>query len=270
MKVDILDLDGKKIKNITLPEQFSEEIREDIIKKAGLAIQSHNRQPYGSNPEAGKRHSAMLSKRRRKYRGVYGPGRSRTPRKVMTKRGSQFYYVGAVAPFTRGGRRAHPPKAGRIWDEKINKKERKKAIRSALAATSIIELVNKRGHKTESAPLIVESKFENVGKTKEVRDILNKIGLEKEMERISVKKVRAGKGKGRGRRYKTKKGPLIVTSKKCKLFEGASNIKGIDVVQVKKLNVELLAPGTILGRLVIYTDKAIEVMGKENLFYNKK
>ena len=53
---------------------------------------------------------------------------------------------GAEAPNTVGGRRAHPPKAEKEWELKINSKERKKAFRSALAATAQESYVSARGH----------------------------------------------------------------------------------------------------------------------------
>ena len=74
MKADILNMEGKKTKSIDLPPQFSEAIRKDLIKRAVLSIQSNTRQSYGAKPDAGKRASAELSRRRRKYRGSYGHG----------------------------------------------------------------------------------------------------------------------------------------------------------------------------------------------------
>ena len=41
---------------------------------------------------------------------------------------------------------------------------------------------------------------------------------------------------------------------------------GIDIVNVKDLNVELLAPGKIPGRLTLWTASAVEVLEKEKLF----
>src|SRR3989344_4390875 len=136
MKVKVLSLDGNESGSIELPSQFSEEIREDLIKRAILAIKSYKRQKYGAKEEAGKRASAKLSRRRRKYRGAYGMGISRVPRKILSRRGMRMTWVAAFAPGTVGGRRAHPPKSAKNWELKINKKERKKAIRSALAATA--------------------------------------------------------------------------------------------------------------------------------------
>lgn len=270
MKADVIDLEGRKTKTIELPRQFEEEYREDIIRKAVQVIQSHKRQPYGAKPEAGKRASAEVSKRRRKYRGSYGHGISRVPRKVMTKRGRNLFWVGAFAPGTTGGRRAHPPKVSKKWEQKINVKERRKAIRSAIAATAIKEIVQKRGHRTKEAPIIIANEVENIKKTKELTKILEKVGLKEELQRIENKKIRAGKGKSRGRRYKIKKGPLIVVGGKCELEQAGRNIQGIDVVEVRALNAELLAPGTQPGRLTIYTEKAIEKLGKENLFYENQ
>ena len=267
MKLDILDISKKKIGEIDLPTQFDEDIRPDLIKRAVLALQSNRRQPYGSMKEAGKRASSTLSKRRRKYRGSYGFGISRTPRKILSRRGTRMYWVGAFAPNTVGGRRAHPPKSEKVVGKKINKKERKKAIRIGISATVISDLVKKRGHIVpKDYPFVIDKKFEELSKTKEVRDVLKAFGLEKELERADKKKIRSGKGKSRGRKYKTGKGPLIVVSKQGNVIKAADNIPGIDVVNVKEINVELLAPGNVPGRLTLWTAGAIEILEKEKLF----
>src|SRR5210317_1057369 len=101
----VLDKNAKESGNVTLPSQFSEEVRTDLIKKSVLALQANSRQAYGSAPEAGKRHSAELSRRRRKYRGSYGSGISRVTRKIMSRSGTRMNWIGAIAPQTRGGRR---------------------------------------------------------------------------------------------------------------------------------------------------------------------
>jgi len=266
MKTDVLSAEGKKQGSIELPEQFNEEYRPDLIKRAVLAIQNHKRQPYGVSPEAGKRSSAKTSKRRRKYRGSYGKGISRVPRKVLSRNGIQMNWVGAFAPGTVGGYRSHPPKAWQNWDLKINNKERKKALRSAIAATAIKDVVLARGHKISNVPLIADNKIESVSKTTEARKILEKLGLKAELERCTVKKVRAGKGKNRGRKYKTKKGILLVVSGKCDLLGSAKNLPGTDVVIVSSLNAELLAPGAHPGRITVWSERAIERLAKERLF----
>ena len=267
MELKILSVEKAEVGKKKLPKQFEEPVRTDLIKKAVEAIQANKRQPYGAKPKAGMRASADISRRRNNYRGSYGHGISRVPRKIMTRRGTRFNWVGAVAPGTVGGRRAHPPKASKEWSKKINKKERRKAIRSAMAATVNKEIVQERGHKLPADyPFIIESKIEALDKTKKVRDVLLKLGLKEELERVKEKKVRAGKGKGRGRKYKKKVGPLLVVADDCSLAKAGINIPGVNVIKVKELNAEALAPGTIPGRLTLFTDNAIEKLNKEKLF----
>jgi len=266
MKIPILDQTNNKKGEIELPSQFTESVREDLIHRAVITIQSNKRQPYGAAPEAGKRSSSIVSKRRRKYRGSYGIGISRTPRKVMSRSGTRMNWVGAFAPNTVGGRRAHPPKS-KDWTKKLNKKERRKAIRSAMAATLIIETVKQRGHHLPKGyPFAIDASIESFTKTKDILGMLDKLGLNKELKRAKEKSIRAGKGKVRGRKYIKKKGPLIVISKKGKIIGAAKNIPGVEVVEVRSLNAELLAPGAVPGRLTIWSSAAIETLEKEKLF----
>ncbi len=264
MKVKVYDLNGNPVKEIELPFHFEEPVRKDLIRRAFLAIMSHRRVPYGPNPQAGF-DVAWTSKRRRDYRSSYNRGISRIPRKILVRRGSQFIWIGAKVPQAVGGRRAHPPKVNKKFYELINKKERRKAIRSAIAATFVDYFVEKRGHKGKSYVLV--SEVEELKKTKEFVDLLKKLNLEEELERIEYKKIRAGKGKMRNRPYRIKKGPLVVISTKdSPLFKAVKNIQGIDVVDVRNLNVELLAPGGEPGRLTIWSEKAIEEL--KSLFVN--
>jgi len=267
--IKVFSISGESKEKIRLPLQFNEKYRPDLIRRAVLALRSHKIQPYGTKKDAGNIHSVEFSKRRREYKTTYGYGQSRTPRKVMVKQGSRFTTMGANAPQTVGGRVAHPPKVEKIRAEKINNKERKKAIRSAIAATANREIVASRGHKIgdlKELPIVVEEKFEDIGKTKDVENFLIKIGLKKEIEKAKEKKVRAGKGKMRGRKYKKKIGPLFVVSKKGNLMKAAKNIAGADVCLVKDLNVDVLAPGTHPGRLVIWSEGAIKLLDDKKLF----
>ena len=267
MKLKILNVDKTEKGTIELPSQFTEQVSHDLIKRAVMAIRANKRQAYGSSPTAGRRQSAKISRRRRNYKGSYGLGISRVPRKTMSRRGRRFNWMGAFAPGTVGGRRAHPPKAEKIWKIKINKKENRKAIRSAISATLNKELVMKRGHKVPSTyPFIFGSGIEAIQKTKEAVKAMAATGFEEEMKRADHKSIRAGKGKMRGRKYTTKKGPLLVVSKKCALMKSARNIPGIDIVEVDKINAEMLAPGATPGRMTIFTEQAMERMSKERLF----
>ncbi|HLC55490.1 MAG TPA: 50S ribosomal protein L4 [Candidatus Nanoarchaeia archaeon] len=270
MKVDVISMQGSKVRKVDLPAQFSEAVRLDLIKRAVLSIQSHNRQPYGTFPQAGIRQVAKLSRRRRQFKTAYGHGISRVPRKALWNRGRQFGWVGAFAPGTVKGRKANPPKAEKIWKQKINVQERRKAIRSALAATMQQNLIKQRGHLFKELTPVVDAQAESLAKTREVQAFLEKMGLQAELSRVAERRIRAGRGKMRNRPYKQRKGPLFVVSGDCKLLKSARNIPGIDVCEVKKLNAELLAPGCIPGRLTLFTEQALDVLQKEQLFMNVK
>jgi large subunit ribosomal protein L4e len=167
-----------------------------------------------------------------------------------------------VVPQAVKGRQAHPPKAEKIWAQKINQKENALAIKSALAASSNTKLVKQR-HKIGpiDLPIIVVDDFENLKKTREVSAFLDKI-LKEEMKRCSEKKIRPGKGKTRNRKYRKKKGPLVIASKECPLLKSARNIPGIDAVAAGDINIGFLAPGAQAGRLTITTKAALDELDK--------
>jgi large subunit ribosomal protein L4e len=156
---------------------------------------------------------------------------------------------------------AHPPKPEKIWAQKINKKENKLAIVSGLAASANIKLVSSK-HKVETSPFIIVNNFEELKKTKDVMNLLSTI-MQNELDRCSIKKVRAGKGKMRGRKYSRKKGPLVIASKNCLVIKAAMNIPGVDAVSVGNLNAELLAPGAQPGRVIVTTQAAVEKLQKK-------
>ncbi len=267
MKLKILDQKAQEKGTLKLPSQFAEAVRVDLIRRAVKAIFANNRQAYGAKPEAGKRHSAFLSKRRRKYRGTYGIGQSRTPRKVLNRSGTRFHYVGAVAPQTVGGRRAHPPKASKIWTQKINKKENRKAIRSALSSTINLELVKGRGHiPPPSYPFVLTDDFTQISKTADLIKALETLGFNQELSRAQSFKVRAGKGKNRGRKYKAKTSILFVVNDYCDLVQAVNNIPGCDIISVKDLNAYILAPGAQPGRLTLFTQSAVKELEEKGYF----
>ncbi len=266
MKAIVVNTEGNDVGNVNLPDQFDEEYRPDIISRAVLTIESNNRQPFGADPMAGKRAAAKLSRRRRDYKSGYGKGISRVPRKTLSKRGAQMNWAGAFAPGTVKGRKAHPPKAEKDWKKKINKKENRKAIRSALHAVANKMIVAARGYDMpKTYPVVLDGSFEKLAKTKEVKASFEKLGFAGELLKVAEHHVRAGRGKMRGRRYKRKTGPLIVIGDVCPLRNAAKNL-GMDVVVVKNLNAKDLAPGALPGRLTLFTQSALERMQKERLF----
>jgi large subunit ribosomal protein L4e len=159
------------------------------------------------------------------------------------------------------GRKAHPPKAEKVWVKKMNKKERMVALLSAVAATSKKDLVLERGHKIEGLrhfPLVAEDKLEDVTSLKEVMEMLERMGLKDEIERTKEKKVRPGKGTMRGRKYKRRKGILLVINDDNGITRAARNIAGVDVVHVDDLSVGHVAPGAEPGRLCVWTEGALQ------------
>lgn len=264
MKAQVLDIEGKKIKEIST-KLFEEPIRKDIIFK--VVEVEKEKQPYAPKQYAGMNRSASgkVRHKRHSWKSDRGRGMSRFPKKTMWRRGTQFSWVGAIIPSTRGGRRAHPPKIERRI-KKINKKEMKKAFFSALSySNSVEELKNKyssiKDKKIEiKLPLIVEGKILKL-KAKEFFDSLKKILNDFYEVAVQKKSLRAGIGKLRGRKYKKNAGILFVISKNENL-----KIKGIDVVNTNNLNVKDIASGG--ARLTIFSEKAIEEL--EKLLEEKK
>ncbi len=267
MKRAVRAADGKQLRELQLPQQFEEPVRADLIRRAVHALRRNRQHPYGSSPEAGMRHSSWVSKRRRDYRTSYGKGISRVARKILSRRGTQFNWVGAFSPQTVGGRRAHPPKAETQRIQKLNIKERRKAIRSALAATQLREIAISRGHLLPAEyPFVLDAALEQKTRSSELRQALEALGFTEELVRAAVKKVRAGKGKLRGRKYKKRKSILLVAGDACPLQKAARNLPGVDIVPVSALNAELLAPGGQPGRCTLFTEKALKVMEEKKLF----
>lgn len=254
MKTALYDIQGNKSSEIELPQLFETQLREDIIGKYFEAEKFEFMHPYSTYAEAGKRHSASgtISHRRHKWKGHYGKGISRVPRKKLWRRGSQFYWIGAEVSQTRGGRVAHPPSLiKRI--RKINKKEKTFAFNSALASTFSQNAISSR-YSSLSDIKISSAVIEALPKkTKEFLSALKNIFGDKYSSLIKNKKVRAGIGKRRGRKYKSNAGILVVTgSKEMQRF------KGINIKSVRQLSISDLYP---LGRIALYTKSSLEEMG---------
>lgn len=255
MEVNVYSVEGKPVKRISLPEVFETELRSDVIRRVVHAIQSARRQPYGSDEMAGKRTTAEPWGK--------GYGVSRVPR----VKGTRYPAAGRAGfvPHAVGGRRAHPPKPEKKLVEKINRKEKRLALKSAIAATAKRKLVEARGHVVDGVPelpLVVTDDLESMSSAKDVIKFLKAVGVWKDVERVVEKtKIRSGRGKMRGRRYKTPVGPLIVVKEDRGIVKGARNIPGVDITTVSGLNAELLAPGGVPGRLTIWTEGAIARLG---------
>lgn len=263
MKTKLYNIDGKQGKEMTLPSCFSAPIREDLVQK--ILEAKKQVQPYAPSAVAGNQYSASgkLVHRRHVWKSQYGRGMSRIPRKQMSRRGTQFNWVGATVPNTRGGRRAHPPKAiSMINTNKTNKKELILALKSAISATANSKYISRKyetlkNEKISNLPLVVESKFLSL-KTKHFIKSL-KLILGEKLSKIAFKKktIRAGIGKIRGRKYKSNAGLLIVLGK-----DENFKTKQFEIVNVSQLGINDLAKGS-LGRLTLYTENAIKDLEKK-------
>lgn len=263
MKIEVLNIEGKKLKEIETPTFFLYPVRTDVISKVLEAKKT--KQPYSPSPVAGMQYAASgkIVHRRHVWRSGYGRGISRIPRKIISRRGSQFNWIGAEISSTRGGRRAHPPKiASMINKLKINKKEEKIALLSALSATASKRELMLRYKKVDAKdtinlPVIVESKITSLN-TKDIIKSTEKI-LGEKMFRIFMKKreIRSGKGKRRGRRYKSNAGILFVIGNDEKMKSNLFSLR-----KISNLGITDLANGGP-GRMVIYTENAIKDLGEK-------
>ncbi|NLI74235.1 MAG: 50S ribosomal protein L4 [Euryarchaeota archaeon] len=250
--VNVYSVNGDVMRSVELPSAFEAEFRPDLIHRAVVAEQANKRQPYGPSPMAGMRHAVS----------TWGKGRG-VARVQRLSQGSRA----AESPNNVGGRRAFPPKPDRNYSKKVNRRERQKAKISALAAVANSELVRQRGHlfgDDITTPIVVEDAFEGLSTTAEVYNVLDRLGVSADLERAkNGRKVRAGRGKMRSRRYKGKRSLLLVVSaQEASLFKGASNLPGVEIICVDRLNTGRLAPGGMPGRLAVFSESALKKIGE--------
>ncbi|MFC7227818.1 50S ribosomal protein L4 [Salinirubellus salinus] len=243
MKATVRDLDGGDAGEVDLPDVFTTQFRPDLIKRAVTAARANRRQAYGTDEFAGLRTPAESM--------GSGRGMAHVPRQNGQ---------GRRVPQAVKGRVAHPPKAEKDRSLDMNDKERKLAVRSAIAATTDADLVAERGHRFDEdleLPLVVSDEFEDLVKTKDVVSFLEAVGAHGDVERADEgKTVRAGRGTSRGRKYKEPKSILFVTS--TEPSKAARNLAGVDVATAANVSAEDLAPGTAPGRLTVWTESALE------------
>jgi len=267
MKAQVVAIDGKKGAEVALPAQFAEAYRPDLIRRAFHSERSFSYQPKGNYPMAGRNYTAEYYGRRHAWRQTINTGRSRLPRvKIPGGRSGRVLTV----PHATHGVRAHPPKVQKILRERINIKEKNFAIRSAIAATGVKELVVKRGHKfvdATSFPIIIDASIEQLKKAKEAKSALVALGFEADIERAhNARTMRSGRARLRRGGYRTPSSVLIVIGKDSGIWKAARNLPGVDVVPVEKLTVELLCPGGDAGRLTLWTKDAVDKLGSEKLY----
>ncbi|MCS7109774.1 MAG: 50S ribosomal protein L4 [Candidatus Micrarchaeota archaeon] len=255
--VSLYSQKGSEIGKIELPEIFNEEIREDLIRRAVLSEESELLQPKGTFKMAGMQTSARYIGRKDAYHSLKNRGIARLPREMYPK--GRIGRV-RIVPFSVKGRRAHPPKVEKVLIERINKKEKKKALISAIAATARKDLVSKKHIlPNKDIPIVLDDECESLAKTKDVVKLFDAIGLLKDIERA---KERRKRNNGRKGGVKVPNSILLVLEKESKLAKAARNLPGVNVTTLDSLKVSDLAPGGVPGRLTVWTKSAIQNLSK--------
>jgi large subunit ribosomal protein L4e len=125
-----------------------------------------------------------------------------------------------------------------------------------------------RGHNVSAVPevpLVVSSAAFSVAKVSGALALLNAVGAGPDIDKVKKsRKMRAGKGKLRGRRFRQRRGPLIVYNPEADgdLTRAFRNIPGVESCSVFALNLLQLAPGGHLGRFIVWSSSAFAALDK--------
>lgn len=238
------------IDKLKIPKVFFSKIRVDIVRFVHKNMCKNKRQVYAVSSTAGMGTSAVS----------WGTGRavSRVPR--VPGSGTHRSGQGAIANFCRGGRIFNPTTIWRKWHHKINKNQRKSAIFSAIASSSIVSIIVSRGYRVKTIPeipFVIEDSIEKILKTRDLIKILTTLGINSIVRSKLKRKLKAGKGKMRNRRFKKPTGPLLILKNNLKSLK---NLANIDCMKIGALNLTKLAPGGHLGRLCIWSSKAFQLL----------
>jgi len=156
----------------------------------------------------------------------------------------------------------NPTKVWRRWHRHANTTQKRHAVASALAASSLPPLVMARGHRIDDVselPLVVSDGAQSISKTKAALSLLEDLGCGVELSKVAAsKKLRAGKGKMRDRKYTIRKGPLVIYGEDSGVSRALRNLPGVESTHVDRLNLLQLAPGGNFGRFCIWTEEAFK------------
>ncbi|MEW6722898.1 MAG: 50S ribosomal protein L4 [Candidatus Micrarchaeota archaeon] len=245
MKATVYSIEGKALRQIDLPAVFESPQRADLVKRAVLSEESRTYQPKGSYRFAGLETSARYRGRKEDFGAVKNKGIPHLPHEVLPK--GQLGRVKRV-PHAVKGRRAHPPKVAKITAEKMNRKEHLKALGSALAFSADRQSVTGRARSDigVSLPLVLESGFEKLSKTKDVLKVMEALNLARFIEKA--------------KRNGTKSALIVVSDGHA--GKAGFSLPGVDVVKASSLKVKDLAPGTHPGRLTLFSESALPELAK--------
>jgi len=247
--VKILKIDGSNQNTINLPTVFKTPYRPEVIQKVYNNLNSYSFQKQGRYPAAGQ----MVSAESRNT----GLGIARLAR----AKGEGFPRAGQAAGVAgvRHGRLTHPPVSWKNIYKKVNKKEKLLALCSAIAATANADLIRKRGHRLSNniqLPIIISNEIESIAKSKDLKKILIKLGLEDDLKRTYVRRIKSVHKNDTNRRSALS--VLIIVSNDENVGRLNNSLPGITVKTVKSVSVLDLAPGSKPARLTIFSESAIK------------
>ena len=260
--ITVYKIDGSQSSTLELPKVFNTPVRPELIRTIFTNVSKNSMQPYGTDPLAGVKVSAVS----------WGPGRAKARVPRINGSGSNRNGQGAYANFCRGGHRFGAPTIMRRWFRAVPIKQRRYAIASAIAATAIPAFVQARGHKIEKVaeiPLVVSDEIESIQKTRDAVSALKTLNLYDDVTRVLDNKVhRSSKGKMRRSAYKNKRGPLVIYANDNGVSKAFRNIPGVDVMNVSRLSLAALAPAATIGRLCLWSESAIKSL--DGIYNSKK
>jgi len=243
---------SEKAGTLPMPEVLTSPLRPDLVREVHKNMSKNTRQAYAVKQKAGYDTAAES----------WGTGRAvaRIPRAPGggTHRAGQATFGNQA----RGGGMYNPTVVWRRWHRRVNVTQKRHAVATALAASSLPPLVMARGHRigeVAELPLVVSDGLESVTKTKEAVEALQKLGCGQDLQKVlDSKKIRAGHGKARNRRYRMRCGPLIIYNEDNGITRAMRNIPGVEATSVDNLNLLRLCPGGHFGRFLIFTEGAFK------------
>jgi large subunit ribosomal protein L4e len=243
---------SKKTGTVPMPTALTAPLRPDLVREVHTNMSKNKRQARAVTAKAGYETAAES----------WGTGRAvaRVPR--VPGGGTHRSGQGAFGNMCRGGGMFNPTKTWRRWHRRVNVTQKRHAVVTALAASTLPPLVMARGHRigdVAELPLVISDGAESVQKTKQALELLKNLGCGEELQRVvDSKKIRKTKGKMRNRRYVMRRGPLVVYNEDNGLVRAFRNIPGVSTACVDRLNLLHLAPGGNFGRFIIFTEGAFK------------
>ena len=246
-------------------------VRQDVVTRIFSLMNRNTLQPHGVTWSL---HRKGFRAGHRNSSDSWGTGRAKA--RVPRVRGSGSGRTGqaAIANFARKGHMFSPILVWRRWHRIVPRKERNLAVVTAYRASVTAPLLRARGHELPESgelPIVVPSERVEEAVRADTsafaRQLLRDAGLAKELKRCDKSRKRnKSHARKRNRKYRTASGPLFVHhfGKKDRKFaqrlkERFGSIRGVDTMSVVSPNLLKLAPGGVVGRLLIWTQEALAI-----------